>query len=568
MQNNFNKLAWFEYFIMFLLIFITLYYGFGTYALENMNEGLYGEIPREMIQTGNYLIPHLNYVPYLEKPPMLYWLIALSYHIFGVTGFAARLIPVTAGALTCLVVFWFGKSLNLIRQGWVGAIVLASSMGFILISRVIIFDMVLTLFFVLALCFFYLWYEQNNRRYLWLCYAFIGLAFLTKGLLAVVLIPVIALLFMLIAKTDWKKIVKTVDIIGIFIFLLVILPWAIAASIKQPHFAYDFFINEQFMRFLNKRIPHDYHTGPFYYYIIPLLVIMLPWTLFLPFLFKKVKKNVNQAINRLKIFLAIWFAIPFAFFSISQAKAQYYIIIGIPALALLIAIKLCEFIELGREKIILRIFYFSLLFFAVLFLIASLILFYPYRFHFLADTLSDFYDYALPLLIFFLTALIYLMAGWILNFYFGRKYPFLAILLIASTAIPLVIGFVWDKQRLQPQRSEVLLASYILKHDPERPVYLYQNYEQISSILYYLKKRLPIIDSQSQDLYFGSHTPEAKDWFITTDEFKSQVENKHVYVVIENKKIAQFKSEVQGSHFCIVSQSGDVSVLSNKKDEC
>lgn len=566
MQTHY-KLHWIEYIILFALIFLTLYYGFGSYALENMNEGLYGEIPREMLVTGNYLIPHLNFVPYLEKPPMLYWLIALSYHVFGVTGFAARLIPVTAGALTCLIIFFFAKSWQLIREGWIAAIVLTTSIGFILIARVIIFDMVLTLFFITALCFFYSWFITEKRHYLLLCYAFIALAFLTKGLLSVVLIPAIALIFMLVSKTPFKKILKTIDIWGIVIFLALILPWVIAASFRQQHFAYDFFINEQFMRFLNRRIPHDYHTGPIYYYVLPVLVILLPWTIFLPALFFK-SKTKNEKFTLLKKFLWIWFLVPFVFFSTSQAKAQYYIIIGIPALAFLIAIKLQELVIQNKEVYILRAFYGLVIFFALIFLEASLILFYPTKFLFLSDDLPLYFNYALPFLLLCLCALIYGLAGWVINFYIGRKYPYLGIVLIAVLVVPIIIVFVWDKQRLQPERSEIQIANYILQHDPNRPVYLYQNYEQISSILYYLKKRLPIIDSTSKDLYFGSHTPEAINWFITSDQFKQRIKKQNVYVVIESKKIPIFKTIISPMQFCVVNQSGDVSVMTNDKREC
>jgi 4-amino-4-deoxy-L-arabinose transferase-like glycosyltransferase len=213
------------------------------------------------------------------------------------------------------------------KEGWIAAIVLATSVGFVLIGRVIIFDMVLTAVFSLSLIFFYLWYLYEKKHYLWLSYLFLGLAFMTKGMLSVALIPAIAFLFMFFNKTPWKKIFKLFDVVGISIFLLVTVPWVIAATIQQHDFAWDFFINEQVMRFLNKRVPHDYHTGHIYYYIIPLIVSMMPWSFTFPLLFKKDKHPTTRQ-KIVEKFLWLWFLLPFIFFSISDAKAQYYIVIG------------------------------------------------------------------------------------------------------------------------------------------------------------------------------------------------------------------------------------------------
>src|SRR5687768_9372990 len=95
--NTYYRLKLLDYLILAVLFFIGFYLGMGSYALENLHEGIYGEVSREMIEQGRYIIPSLNYVPYLEKPPLFYWLMTLSYHFFGVSEFSARLIPALAG---------------------------------------------------------------------------------------------------------------------------------------------------------------------------------------------------------------------------------------------------------------------------------------------------------------------------------------------------------------------------------------------------------------------------------------------------------------------------------------
>ena len=84
--NTYYRLGVSEYLILFVVLFFSFYYGMSTYAIENINEGLYAEIPREMLQIGNYIIPKLNFIPYIEKPPLFYWLVAISYKIFGPEG--------------------------------------------------------------------------------------------------------------------------------------------------------------------------------------------------------------------------------------------------------------------------------------------------------------------------------------------------------------------------------------------------------------------------------------------------------------------------------------------------
>lgn len=551
--------------ILLLTLFLTLYYGFGSYALENMNEGLYGQIPYEMMQLGNYIVPHLNYVPYLEKPPLLYWLIALSYHLFGVNAFAARLIPVTSGALVCLSLYFFARALHYTKAGWAAAIILATSVGFILISRVIIFDMTLTLFFTLALLFFFLWHEKERRIFLWLCYACVGLAFLTKGLLSVVLIPTIAVIFMLAVNTPPRKIVRAVDIYGILIFLLVTIPWLVAASIKQTGFAWDFFINEQVMRFLDKRIPHDYHTGPFYYYLIPLLVIIMPWTILLPSLFKRHAFEDKQ--RKLRRFLWAWFFVPIIFFSLSKAKAQYYIIIAVPALALLLGLRMNSYFSQHQGRALKLAFTTLVLGGIVFFAIVCIALYNPYVYHSLPENWRVIQAYKNTLFILFVIMLSYGLLGLFINFRY-QKIPVIQFLLFAGLIIPFIFFFVADKKRLQGERSEIYLGQYILAHDAQRPVYLYQDYEDISSILYYVKKRVGIIDSTSKDLYFGSTTPDAKGWFITPAEFVARVRGEKAYVVIMKDKLPFFTLAVSPLHFCIVRSSGDVFLLSNAKEDC
>ena len=327
---NQSRITYWHYLILILFIYLAFYLGMAAYPLANNNEGLYAEIAREMLISGNYIIPHLNYVPYLEKPPLLYWLIALSYHVFGVTAFAARWVPATSAAFVCMGLCWFGKKTGRATEAWLTAIMLTTSLGFIIIGRVVFFDMLLTACLTLALLLFYIWYQHNKKIYLRAAYVFLALAVLTKGLLALVLVPSITIIFLYLVGQR-TRIIHLFDMVGIILFLAVVLPWHIAAVFSYPGFFYDYFINEQFLRFLNERIPRDYYHGPFYYYLPRILIYIFPWSLLLPALIKR-RKVMDKNPDKFNLFLGLWVWVPLIFFSISQAKANYYMIISMPAL--------------------------------------------------------------------------------------------------------------------------------------------------------------------------------------------------------------------------------------------
>ncbi len=259
------QLKWPHYFFLFSLALLFCYVGLGSYYIIDINEGLYAQISQEMLQTGQYIIPHLNQLPYIEKPPLLYWLIAGCYKVFGVSAFSARFIPATAMLWCIFSIFWFGRKINLPRTGFVSAVMLSSSLGFWLIGRTILFDMVLTALLSSAFYLFYLWYTKNQKLYLRIAYILLGFAILCKGLLVLIIAPAIVGIFLLWERQFFSRFFQMLDICGLLLLLLVALPWHILAMMQQPEFAWFYFINEHVGRFLNTRFPHDYHVGSIFY---------------------------------------------------------------------------------------------------------------------------------------------------------------------------------------------------------------------------------------------------------------------------------------------------------------
>jgi hypothetical protein len=543
---------------------VSFYYGISTYAIENINEGLYAEIPREMLQIGSFIIPKLNFVPYIEKPPLLYWLIALSYKLFGVSEWSARVVPATSAALVCLSFLYFGNALRRNREGWVAALILATSVGFVATARVLLFDMLLTFFFTSALLSFFLWYRNQNSTFLKLFYVLMGLAFLTKGFLAVILIPLIVFSFMLLVSFPWKKIIQFFDPVGLLLFAALVVPWHYLAMKQQAGFAWDYFINEQFFRFLDMRVPHDYHTGPFYFYLPKIILYLFPWSLLSIMLFRQ-NASIDRTLHR---FLWLWFTIPLIFFSLSKAKGDYYMIIGLPPLAFLLALKINEVFIRPQRKMLFYLFVAIGLFESI----AFGLLYAATSKNSLANYLPDIFrldpSFLLPLQYLLVSVLVVTFTGLLCYRQLTRK-PLLQFASIICLVLFLVVFYVIDKQKIEDTRSEIALADYINQHDSERPVYLFKDYEKVSSILFYLKKRLPMIESKSQDLYYGAHSSAAKGWFVSLNNFMSARENQEAhYIVARKDSFMEFIHSVAPREYCIVAQSGSSVLLSNKPQDC
>ncbi len=310
------------------------YWGLSSYALLNNNEGLYAQIAWEMLENKDFVIPILNGVPYIEKPPMLYWLISFSYTLFGKSVLAARVIPATFGFLTTLSLIFFCHRLGKTRQGFWAGTLLATSLGFAVFSRMVFFDGLLTAFFTFAMLSFYLFDQTGKKKWIRFFYVFLSFAILTKGLLSLCLIGLICGIFQWVKYRSFSKIFALWDTLGIMLFLIITGPWHILAHFQQLDFSWFYFINEHVMRFLDKRVPRDYYHGPLYYYLIRLPAYFLPWTFLLPFVGKSISKPSPD--SSLRLFLWLWFGLVFLFFSASQAKANYYMVLGMPPLALLL----------------------------------------------------------------------------------------------------------------------------------------------------------------------------------------------------------------------------------------
>jgi len=320
------------------------------------DEARYAEIAREMYVTGDWITPRYNGYKYFEKPPLQMWATSVVFEIFGVGNWQARLWSALTGFLTIVFVGITSTKLFNSRVGWLSSIILASSPMWIIAGHLSSLDIALSSFLAAALCSLLLSQHSENsntqRNWVWLCWAFMALAVLSKGLIGIVL-PSLVLIFYCISIWDWKILNQIRIISGSLIFLIITAPWFVLVSIKNPEFLEFFFIHEHFQRFAQNS--HN-RNGPIYFFIPLLLVGILPWVPQLPMAFMSAIKRTKNSylVNRL---LICWVVIIFVFFSISSSKLPGYIIPIFPAIAILIAkyldsIKYESFVTLWRFQTI------------------------------------------------------------------------------------------------------------------------------------------------------------------------------------------------------------------------
>ena len=337
---------------MLILLFLlgsAFFLFLGNCGLIEPDEGRYSEIPREMLEKGDFLTPTLNYVNYFEKPPLHYWLNAFFFKLFGLNEFAARFAGALAGVLCVLLVYHTGRKLFGRREGLLSAFVLGSSTGFLAQSRINLTDMTLTFWLSAALCCFIIAsadHEQNKKRYYYLFFLFSALAVLTKGLIGL-LFPA-GIIFIYLAATRRWRLLKEMQLPGgIALFLITAAPWFVLVSLHNPEFAGFFFIHEHFERYLTK--VHR-HYQPFWFFIPILLMTMFPWSLYLVRAIGKAWSERRQIHGDRLLFLVIWAAFILLFFSASQSKLIPYILPIFPPLALLLGKTFSDLMDREQEQ--------------------------------------------------------------------------------------------------------------------------------------------------------------------------------------------------------------------------
>jgi 4-amino-4-deoxy-L-arabinose transferase-like glycosyltransferase len=329
-----------------LLLVVYLGSAFSPALLDDADSS-HAEAAREMVVRGDYVTLHVNGVRYLEKAPLMYWLAAFSYHVFGVNEFAARLPIVLAILLTALLAMrWAGRAFGE-RAGIYAALFTASTAGFYLFTRILIPEAILSLLTAAAL-YFFLTGLQDNTAWRWYAgYACVALGILAKGLIALVFTGAAASGYLLLSG-EWRRWREFRLTSGLILLAAIAAPWHVLAGLRNHGFFWFYFVNEHFLRFLGRRYPKDYNKLPATLYWSLHLVWFFPWSMYLPLVglprLKPLTGGAGRSVTSAETFGArtrllcwIWAGVILVFFSVSTNQEYYTFPAYLPVLMLVAA---------------------------------------------------------------------------------------------------------------------------------------------------------------------------------------------------------------------------------------
>ena len=321
--------------LVFMLSLVTLFSFLGTPGLKEPDEGRYAEIAREMAASNDWLIPHLDGFEHFQKPPLLYWATALSIKLFGINEWAARL-PAALSALgVVLLTFWIGSWLFGSQTGLLATLVILSSFEFFALSRTLNTDMALTFWTTATTAFFLRWtITPEVRRWEWLYFASMGMAFLTKGPIAL-LVPLSVVLLVHIHARSIDAPLPIHWFRGTFVTLMLSLSWFVVVVAIHPELVRYFLGFELLQRTIGAARGRE---QPFWFYFLVLSIGLFPWSLFVPFAFvSRCKSWSLNKIQRVDLALYAWILVPLIVLTIIRSKLPTYVLPLFPAFALLIA---------------------------------------------------------------------------------------------------------------------------------------------------------------------------------------------------------------------------------------
>jgi dolichyl-phosphate-mannose-protein mannosyltransferase len=557
-------------------------------------DAVQAQIAHNMLQSGDWVIAHLDGVPYLEKSPLVYWLMAASLRIFGVHDWAARIPVALAAILLGLLTFRYGRWAFGQAAGFYAGLAVVTCVGLFLFTRIQIPDVMLTAGICGALWSFQRAIEPaepNPKRWSALLAVCLGIGLLLKGLIAVV-IPIGAILFFLVAtrqlfsRSVWSRLHL---IIGVLMVLAIAAPWHILAARRMPPyfdftmhsgpgeyhgFFWFYFINEHVLRFLNLRYPRDYNTVPRLAFWLLHLLWLFPWSVYFPAALKLDYRanGVGDRASRTRLLALCWAAFVLIFFTFSTTQ-EYYSMPLYPALALLLGSAIAaenSWVRAGTKVLGAVSALCAVAVFTLLFLvrhtpapgdISRALEQHPEAYtlslgHMGDLTLQSFAYLKLPLLI----AGIAFLVGTISVLTMKSRRVYLAV------ALMMVLFFHAARNALvvfDPYLSSRALAEALL-HAPAGQLILNGQYYSFSSVFFYTNRSALLWNGRVNNLEYGSYAPGSPDVFINDGQFLEKWSaGSRCYVLSDGDGIGHLRSLVNPTQLHLVAESGGKTLYSN-----
>ena len=552
-------------FFLFLLALTAVIY-LGTAAKPSLlddADSSHAIVAREMLQSGDWVVMHMNGIRWLAKAPIHYWLVAASYAVLGEGEFSTRL-PLSLAVVGLVwMIYVFGRHFFSQRAGFYAGLVMATSVGTFIFTRIMIPEAIFALEFTAIFHLFLRgWVEGNSdtphnaawqRRRMWGCAALTALALLTRGLIGVIFPVGVVALFIMVTRTTgrWREL-RPVS--SSLIFLVIAVPWHWIAMRRAPGFFFEYFISEHFMRALGTRYPPDYSAVPLPLWLGAHLAWFFPWSMFLPlcfFAFRPLKKVFTlrgaalSPAEQAQLLVMLWMGVILLFFSLlGGSRMEYYSFGAWPAMALLLGMGVARAEEVNDGEINPRAARRCQAALALAGAVLAAVLGYAiaasYRVkvegdisQLLSAHQDDFYRVSMAHL-FDLTPQAFALlrgpatgaaaaffVGFIGAWLLRRRDRPLAANVITAVAMA---GFMFSAnaayQTFGPELGsrplERIMSPYLR---PQDQIVIYGNFDSGSSLAYYSRRQALIFNGRRNNLEFGSYYPDAPKIFLDDHDF-------------------------------------------------
>lgn len=573
-----------------------------TPAFLDDADATHAEAAREMARSGDYVTLKVNGVRYLEKAPLPYWLAAVSIKLFGEREFAVRL-PLVLGVLLSmwLAYVWARRAFGQ-RAGIYSGLFLATIIGEFLFTRIIIPEVLLSLF-IAATLYFWLTALEDRRAWRWYAgYATLALAVLTKGLVAAAFAGGAAVIYLALSG-DWRRWREFRIATGLLLFLLIAAPWHILAGLRNQGganghgFFWFYFINEHVLRFLGQRYPKDYNKQPFLVFWLGHLIWLFPWSLFLPVTIRDLlaqwrtrERREPDFAQRTMLMGAVYAGLILVFFAISTNQ-EYY---TFPAYLPLVILTGCALARAEENATDRRLLMGAQWVLAIVALAAGITLVVglwssrhvPY----VADigtvlarrgvgdytlSMSHFFDltgesFAALRLPAGLAAITFLTGPVIALGLRARRRDGAATATIAATMALFFVAAHLALARFEPYLSSKQIAAALLRAGAQDRqiapnIAMYGDHSAGSSLFWYTRKQILLVNGNTTNLWFGSTFPDAPPVFLDDAQLRARWQQPEpIYLFVERSRDAKALAALDGLPRQVFMETAEKTVYTNR----
>jgi 4-amino-4-deoxy-L-arabinose transferase-like glycosyltransferase len=583
--------------ILVCLVFFSAGLYIGTAASPALNDddvdAAHAMVSQEMLQRHDFVVPYMDGLRYLIRPPMHFWMVAASYKLLGESEFATRL-PVSLAMIgMVLLTFEFGRRFFSRRAGLYGALAVATSLGMFIFTRTMLPEAIYALAFEgIFYLFLRAWTRSLDPRLgYWGAAALCAIAVLTRALIGLIF-PVVAIVAFITMTHGWSRWRELRLFSSSAIFLAIAAPWHILAGLRSPGFFWAYFINEHINRALGTRLPHDYGAVPLWIWWSAHLIWLFPWSFFFPLALRELPysrrawREPMSPRQQARLLLFVWAGVIFLFFTLeSGSRMEYYSFGAWPAISLLLGLGIAQAEEtdyawLKPIQRILAGLAVLLAGVAAYFVWASmgvratsdvsshLALRSPEKYvtsmaHLFDLTTQSVADLRIPVIISSVSILIAFVTSWVLR---ERGISWLPNISLALGMAGFFFAAHMAYGVLNPTLSSRSLAYEINRYlQPSDKIALYGDIRVAPGIAFYSHRDVLLYNANESNLQFGSQYPDAPKRFFDDEDFSKLWEGSgRVFLVVPAEHKEEVRERLPGNSIWEFAEDGGKTVYLNQ----